>query len=141
MVFDQTYIETMMLTVDLDALTLNDDQIERLIIQASNEVDSYLRGRYTFPYEYETSSVAESELLRMKFVCFKYWLYAGKYDGEEMKAVQDQYDTVLKRLSLISTGKNDLPGMVQVNSVPGGIFKTGYHHHVFHPGRLRYYDN
>jgi phage gp36-like protein len=140
--FDQAYIGTMMLESDLNALTLNNDQVERLIIQASNEVDSYLRVRYLFPYEYETNSIAESELLRMKFVCFKYWLYAGKYDGEEMKAVQVQYSDVLKRLSLISTGKNDLPGMVLINNIPGGVFKTGRHvHHVFHPGRLKYYDN
>lgn len=119
-------------------------KIENSIIDADAIVDNALSRVYVFPYEKEnpaTGNKAYSIIKSMKFIIAKKIIYSYKYDDEDMREVNADYNSVLDKLQLIIEGKEVLTGLKKLVSTTPLAIKVSTGKQIFTKQGLESYDN
>lgn len=92
------------LSDDVAGGEINSDLLQKVINEASEEVDGYLRNRYTLPFKDTPTLVTKC----VKQIA-RYALYDRRPEGFELpRAVRDGYTDTIKKLESIRDGKLSL---------------------------------
>ncbi|MGY3571963.1 gp436 family protein [Vibrio paucivorans] len=96
---DEAYLRTCAYSAMDD--TWDDDGIDQALIDATDEINTYLSVRYTLPLE-SIPNILTSLTIPVTF----YWL--GDSNSQVTKLVEERYKNAIARLKDISSGKADL---------------------------------
>lgn len=100
--------------------TVIEPKIEAIIIDASSELDNSLnQAGYITPV-----SDPSDFIKRLVFDIFLYYLYARKYDDEEMKDVYVRYNKAYQKLNQIAKGELYIPELTKATSTTPSILMT-----------------
>lgn len=132
---DVEYIRARVRDDDLIAITrgtsdppdlIQEDRINTAIADAVSLVVERWADKYCYPWCFENcsgASLAEDRLKRIHFDLAMYFLYALKYDDEEMKDVRNRYDEAMEVLDSFSS---EPPNKQQEKHFPCLVIREDY---------------
>lgn len=119
------------LSDDVAGGEINSDLLQKVINEASEEVDGYLRNRYTLPFKDTPTLVTKC----VKQIA-RYALYDRRPEGFELpRAVRDGYTDTIKKLESIRDGKLSLGVPDTLNNAKAILNDDGEFHIRVRPSR------
>lgn len=119
------------LSDDITGGEINADLVQTVIVEACEEVDGYLRNRYTLPFKDTPTLVTKC----VKQIA-RYALYDRRPEGFELpRAVRDGYTDTIKKLESIRDGKLSLGVPDTLNNAKAILNDDGEFHIRVRPNR------
>lgn len=99
---DITEATVAQLTDDNDGVTMNEDLVTRAITDSTDEIDTYLRGRYPLPLE-----STPREIKRICIDMTSYYLHRRR-NSDVGEGIRAMYDDCVRKLKSLQSGATKL---------------------------------